>query len=376
METCDQNAVDGFSFSQDLTSGLSQMYSHSQMSQMTTQSTDSGFYGDSQTLRDSQSLSQSFGGLLPTVPLPQKRPFFDQMVPPSFPEVKKAKYNLPKWTKGLLKTAEETQKLKSHDVLLRRQEEENGHLRFFVQDVQKSIGSIPEILAQMIKESTDFLAKNFEKRNADLKMELLKDLNDALEKEMSSLKKQHLDNVFDTWNYLSEIKTSLGEIQNSLDNHSNQSDDLKNKIENCCDSIVKAQQKMEEKSSEKIGNVDEKNQGYRNSLEENEQNFRQIGNMVENKQNFRENEQNFRQIEMENKKDSLDELLESDDEFQVSVLRSRRKSKMKSRSDLPALPKPTWTSTPIHAPMPSFNNRQRKLVEDEEMCGILFNVEP
>ena len=54
METCDQNAVDGFSFSQDLTSGLSQMYS--QMSQMTTQSMDSGFYGDS------QSLSQSFGG--------------------------------------------------------------------------------------------------------------------------------------------------------------------------------------------------------------------------------------------------------------------------------------------------------------------------
>ena len=53
-------------------------------------------------------------------------------------------------------------------------------MRFFVQDVQKSIGSIPEILAQMIKESTDFLAKNFEKRNADLKMELLKDLNDAL----------------------------------------------------------------------------------------------------------------------------------------------------------------------------------------------------
>ena len=93
METSDQNAVDGFSFSQDLTSGLSQMYSQglSQMySQMTTQSSDSGFYGD----------SQSFGGL-GAVP-PQKRPFFavDQMVPPSFPEVKKAKYNLPKWTKG------------------------------------------------------------------------------------------------------------------------------------------------------------------------------------------------------------------------------------------------------------------------------------
>jgi len=333
----------------------------------------------------------------------------------------------------LLKTAEETQKLKSHDVLLRRQEEENRQLRFmrFIENhVQRSIGSIPESLAQMIKESTDFLAKSSEKRNADLKMELLKDLNNALEKEMSSVKKQHLDNVFDTWNYLSEIKTSLGEIQNSLDSQSKQSDVLKDKIENCCDSIVKAQQKMEEKSSEKIGNVDEKNQDYRNSLEENKQNFCEIGNMVENMQNFRqiemenkkdlldellesndefhvsigervlrsrrkskknfcqignmvENKQNFCQTEMENKKDSLDELLKSDDEFHVSVgerVKSRRKSKKKSRSDLPALPKPTWTSTPIHAPMPSFNNRRRKLVEDKELyeiwSQILFNVEP
>jgi hypothetical protein len=56
----------------------------------------------------------------------------------------------------------------------------------------------------------------------------------------------------------------LGEIQNTFDNQSNQSEDLKSKIENCCDSIIKAKQKMEEKSSEKFGNVDEKNQGYGN----------------------------------------------------------------------------------------------------------------
>ena len=51
--------------------------------------------------------------------------------------------------------------------------------------------------------------------------------------------------------------------------------------------------------------------------------------LEENKQHFRENEKNFRQIERENKKDSLDELVESDDEFQVSIL--RRKSKLRSR---------------------------------------------
>ena len=34
-------------------------------------------------------------------------------------------------------------------------------------------------------------------------------MTSILEKEMSSLKKQHLDNVFDTWTYLSEIKVGL-----------------------------------------------------------------------------------------------------------------------------------------------------------------------
>ena len=139
METCDQNAVDGFngfSFSQELTSGLSQMNSQNMESGKQTQNSLDGF-GFSQELTaglshmnsqdsgwfsgDSQSLSQPFGGIAP-----QKRPLFDQMVPPSFPEVKKAKYNLPKWTKGLLKTAEENQKLKNHEVLLKRQEEDYG----------------------------------------------------------------------------------------------------------------------------------------------------------------------------------------------------------------------------------------------------------
>ena len=170
-------------------------------------------------------------------------------------------------------------------------------MRVFVQDVQKSFGIVPQMLSQMIKESTDFLAKSFEKRNADLKIELLKNLNDALEKEMSSLKKQHLDNIFDTWNYLSDIKTILGEIQKSLDAQSNQSDDLKTKIEHCCNLVVDVQQRMEEKSGQ-IGNV--------------------------------ENSKNLCQNTMDNTKQSLDES-NSDDVFQVSILRTKSKKKLLKR---------------------------------------------
>ena len=68
-----------------------------------------------------------------------------------------------------------------------------------------------------------------------------------------------------------------------------------------------------------------------------------------------------------------------------------------STSDLP-LPKPTWTSTPIHAPKPSFNLTKnppmpsvnltknallpnfnltkRKLVSDDEMFDVLSKNEP
>ena len=235
---------DGFNFSQNLISGLSQM-----SSQLSENSGISGYFSeDSQ----SQSLSQNIGIN------PPKRPFrapLDNMQPPIhpqerissiFPQVKKAKYTLPTWTKGLLKTAEENQKLKNHDALLTQQGEDQVQMKIFVQDVQKTIASFPELLSQMIKQSTDFLSQKFEKQNDCLKEEMLKDVNDSLAKEMEKIKEHHLENTFGTWNYLTEIKIAMGEIKASLNDQTSQSDDLKAMVDKCCDSILKVQKNIEE----------------------------------------------------------------------------------------------------------------------------------
>ena len=46
--------------------------------------------------------------------------------------------------------------------------------------LQLLITGYQELVAEMIKQSTDFLTKDFEKRNDDLKTELLKHVKDTL----------------------------------------------------------------------------------------------------------------------------------------------------------------------------------------------------
>ena len=82
--------------------------------------------------------------------------------------------------KGLLKTEEENQKLKNHDILLKQIEEDNNYFKVFAQDVHNNIATYPELLAKMIKESTDFLMKNFDKWYDELKMELVNHVKDTL----------------------------------------------------------------------------------------------------------------------------------------------------------------------------------------------------
>jgi len=339
----------GFSFSQDLTMGLTRECSQGSrqglnqgfdqalsqgFSQPLSQGSDSTWYSG-----NSQSLNQPMS----TVPLKQTR--FDQLVPPSLPETKKAKYNLPSWAKGLLKTAEENQKLKNHDILLKQKEDETINLKVFLQDVQKSIAGYQELVAEMVKQSTDFLTKDFEKRNDDLKTELLKHVKDTLGQQLSCLTQQHLDNTFDTWNYLSEIKFNLDEIKISLNDKKGVSDIVITKVEQCCESILKLQQKIQENSRTDSNKEKEQNVQNVQNVQKNK-----VGSAVEAKQT-----------------DVLDES-ESDDVFQVSILRSRRK-KRKTIFQKPQ-GKPNYTSTPIP------NQRKKKtLLDTDEMYRTLLEVE-
>ena len=105
-------------------------------------------------------------------------------------------------------------------------------------------------MGQIIKQSTNILAQNVEKRYDDQRHEMMVNINEVFEREVSKMRQQNLNNIFDTWNYLSEIKVSLKDILTSLTIQTRQSsENLKTKVGNCQELVLQFQQKMEKKSS-------------------------------------------------------------------------------------------------------------------------------
>ena len=64
--------------------------------------------------------------------------------------------------------------------MLKQIEEDKDHFKSFAQDVQNNIAAYPELMDKMIKESTDFLMKNFDKWYDELKMELVNHVKNTL----------------------------------------------------------------------------------------------------------------------------------------------------------------------------------------------------
>ena len=105
-------------------------------------------------------------------------------------------------------------------------------------------------MGQIIKQSTNILAQNVEKRYDDQRHEMMVNINEVFEREVSKMRQQNLNSIFDTWNYLSEIKVSLKDILTSLTIQTRQpSENLKTKVGNCQELVLQLQQKMEKKSS-------------------------------------------------------------------------------------------------------------------------------
>ena len=64
--------------------------------------------------------------------------------------------------------------------MLKQIEEDKDHFKAFAQDVQNNIAAYPELMDKMIKESMDFLMKNFDKWYDELKMELVNHVKNTL----------------------------------------------------------------------------------------------------------------------------------------------------------------------------------------------------
>ena len=97
-------------------------------------------------------------------------------------------------------------------------------------------------MGQIIKQSSNILAQNVEKRYDDQRHEMMVNINEVFEREVSKMRQQNLHNIFDTWNYLSEIKFSMQDILTSLAIQSSQSsENLKTKVGNCQELVLQLQ---------------------------------------------------------------------------------------------------------------------------------------
>ena len=176
---------EAFDFSEDLLGGISQM------SQKAT-SADTTICG-SQSLTYPSSSSR-VGQDNRAARIVQK---LDQIVPNVLGESKKNKYSQPKWTKGLLKTAEDNQKLRNYDNMIKHQEEEFGELKRQLLDLQACVSRFPSIMSQAIKESTNFINSVLMDENESLKAELSSRMTLVQEELKTFTKKLIQDNFFD-----------------------------------------------------------------------------------------------------------------------------------------------------------------------------------
>ena len=96
--------------------------------------------------------------------------------------------------------------------MLRRLEPDQLPFNVILQQIKKT----PELMGQIIKQSTNTLAQNVEKRYNDQRNEMMVNINEVFEREVSKMRQQNLNSIFDTWNYLSEIKFSLKDNLASL----------------------------------------------------------------------------------------------------------------------------------------------------------------
>ncbi len=170
----------GFNFSQELEADLNQTY-------------DSGLcFSDSQSLTQAPSLA-SFASQ------------GEQIVPSSLWSATKRK-QIPKWTKGLLKTSEESQKLKVFDALLKRHEEEYNVMKNGLNDLLKRCDQSDRRFPKMIKEATDHLILEQKKSFDLIKDEMKTAICDSLEKHHTRSREERESELFDLYAELKEIK--------------------------------------------------------------------------------------------------------------------------------------------------------------------------
>ena len=179
-----ENGSNGFAFSQDLN------YVFSQGSQDLGATQDQTWYSEnnSQTTSGPNLIGSAGDQEISRPSLEQPLTSYNQSVP-----AKKAKYSQPKWAKGLLKTAEENQRQKDIENMMKRQEEDSRFIKSLSQEHLKVAKSTPIVVSKMVKESTDFIIASMTASMEKLQKESM----EQVMKHYEEMKQQNDDHLFE-----------------------------------------------------------------------------------------------------------------------------------------------------------------------------------
>ena len=199
---------DGFSFSQDLLGGLSQL--------------SGGIQAD-----EVPEMTSSYSSM-------------DYVTPYPLLPAKKAKYTVPKWTKGLLKTAEDNLRLKNQDLMMKRQDDDYKEIKMKLQEAQNTVQVMPSVMSKLIKESTDFVIKRQSLHEDNIKKDIIKELASNQDRMFMDWKKQSQDHLF-------EILTSLAEIKDMLARKNEDQESAIRKLDECLENVKQMTRQASEK---------------------------------------------------------------------------------------------------------------------------------
>ena len=219
----------GFSFSQDIASSLSQLTS------------------ESNATSEIESQSQSSQNSIASVPHQQLH------VPFSVPiEPKKARYNVPRWTKGLLKTTDDHLRLKNHEFTMAKQREEFREISSGLNEIQKNMKAQTELFNKMIIETTNFMEKKINE-NSKLSNDESTQIKSFMEDQISGLKSKNEEGYAEVIISLIDVKQGTKHqherLKDNIDDIKYSLDTLTETVESLKGSLSSLRRKVELQTS-------------------------------------------------------------------------------------------------------------------------------
>lgn len=103
----------------------------------------------------------------------------EQLPPPRQSEPISRKYNIPAWTRGILKTSDDYERLKSHEHVVKRANEDSAYIRRNVEELKHSQTNLKSSVGTMITEAMNYMQQNLQKSMESFKEDIFKAVDEV-----------------------------------------------------------------------------------------------------------------------------------------------------------------------------------------------------